>query len=64
MHPRRIFESDADDDEALAIAATMPKLKHLEICFLVVNTESVVKILEKCSMLELLDVRGCWNVEL
>lgn len=64
MHPLEVIDKLSQDDEALAIAATMPKLKHLEIAYLLVDTSSVVEILEKCKHLELLDVRGCWNVGL
>lgn len=64
MHPLEIIDKLTQDDEALAIAATMPKLKHLEIAYLLVSTEPVLKILASCCELELLDVRGCWNVKL
>ena len=64
MHPLEIIDKLTQDDEALAIAATMPKLKHLEIAYLLVSTEPVLKILASCCELELLDVRGCWNVRL
>lgn len=64
MHPLEVIEKLSQDDEALAIAATMPRLKHLEIAYLLIDTSSVVKILENCKHLELLDVRGCWNVKL
>lgn len=64
MHPLEVIDKLSQDDEALAIAATMPRLKHLEIAYLLVDTSSVVKIIENCKQLELLDVRGCWNVSL
>ncbi|KAL1540807.1 F-box protein FBW2-like [Salvia divinorum] len=64
MHPLEVIDKLSQDDEALAIAATMPRLKHLEIAYLLVDTISIVKILENCKELELLDVRGCWNVKL
>lgn len=64
MHPLEVIDKLSQDDEALAIAATMPRLKHLEIAYLLVDTSSVVKIVENCKQLELLDVRGCWNVSL
>lgn len=64
MHPLEVIGKLSQDDEALAIAATMPKLKHLEIAYLLVGTESVIEILTNCRMLELLDLRGCWNVNL
>ncbi|XP_022774987.1 F-box protein FBW2-like [Durio zibethinus] len=64
MHPLEVIDKLSQDDEALAIATTMPKLKQLEVAYLLVSTEGVLKILENCPELELLDVRGCWNVKL
>ncbi|GFQ03264.1 F-box protein fbw2 [Phtheirospermum japonicum] len=64
MHPLEVMNKLSQDDEALAISATMPRLKHLEIAYLVVGTSSIVEILKNCEHLELLDVRGCWNVNL
>ncbi|KAL0423089.1 UNVERIFIED_CONTAM: F-box protein FBW2 [Sesamum radiatum] len=60
MHPVEVIDKLSQDDEALAIAATMPRLKHLEITYLLVDTSSVVEILKNCNQLELLDVRG-WD---
>lgn len=62
MCPFEAIDRSSQDDEALAIASTMRKLKRLEIAYLLVNTESVLKILENCPELEYLDVQGCWNV--
>ncbi|KAE8693239.1 F-box protein FBW2 [Hibiscus syriacus] len=64
MHPLEVVDKLSQDDEALAIATTMPKLKQLEVAYLLISTEGVLKILESCPDLELLDVRGCWNVKL
>ncbi|KAL1825063.1 hypothetical protein ACET3Z_011841 [Daucus carota] len=64
MHPLEVIGKISQDDEALAIAATMPQLEHLEIAYLLVSTYSVVEILTNCRLLKLLDVRGCWNVSL
>ncbi|KAG8373384.1 hypothetical protein BUALT_Bualt11G0018800 [Buddleja alternifolia] len=64
MHPLEVLEKLSQDDEALAIASTMPRLKHLEIAYFLVETSSIVEIIENCKHLELLDVRGCWNVNL
>lgn len=53
------------EDEALAIAATMPKLKHLEMAYhLLISTESVLKILSSCPDLEFMNLTGCWDVKL
>ncbi|CAI9780916.1 unnamed protein product [Fraxinus pennsylvanica] len=64
MHPLEVIDKLSQDDEALAIANTMPQLKQLEIAYLLVNTASVTEILKNCKQLEFLDVRGCWNVNL
>lgn len=64
MHPLEVIDKLSQDDEALAIAYTMPRLKHLEIAYLLVDTFSIIEILKNCKNLELLDVRGCWNVNL
>ncbi|KAK6923778.1 hypothetical protein RJ641_009978 [Dillenia turbinata] len=64
MHPLEVIDKLSQDDEALAIAATMPRLKHLEMAYLLITTEAVLQILENCRELQLLDVRGCWNVKL
>ncbi|KAK8479647.1 hypothetical protein V6N11_034249 [Hibiscus sabdariffa] len=64
MHPLEVIDKVSQDDEAFAIAATMPKLKQLEVAYLLISTEGVLKVLENCPELELLDVRGCWNVKL
>ncbi|XVF17288.1 hypothetical protein REPUB_Repub10bG0106900 [Reevesia pubescens] len=64
MHPLGVIDKLSQDDEVLAIATTMPKLKQLEVVYLRISTEGVLKILENCPELELLDVRGCWNVKL
>nr|GMC67669.1 F-box protein FBW2-like [Ipomoea batatas] len=62
MHPLEVIEKVEQDDEAYAIAATMPKLKQLEIGYMLVTTESVNEIVKSCSELEVLDIRGCWGV--
>ncbi|XP_017644549.1 F-box protein FBW2-like [Gossypium arboreum] len=52
------------EDEANAIAATMPRLKHLELRCHFISTECVLKILSGCPHLEHLDIKGCLEVEL
>ncbi|KAK9670436.1 hypothetical protein RND81_13G202000 [Saponaria officinalis] len=64
MHPWDVTLRKCQDDEALAISVTMPQLKHLELAYLMVTTMGVLMILSKCHDLELLDMRGCWNVKL
>ncbi|XP_058096867.1 F-box protein FBW2 [Magnolia sinica] len=64
MHPLEVADKVCQDDEALAIATTMPKLKHLEMAYLLLTNRGVLEILSGCRELEFLDVRGCWDVEL
>lgn len=64
MHPIDMDGKLSQEDEAHSIAITMPKLKQLEIAYLLVETESVLEIISNCPELELLDLRGCWNVKL
>lgn len=64
MHPLEVIDKLSQDDEAIAIASTMPKLHHLEIAYLLVDTSSVLEIIRNCRELESLDIRGCWNVSL
>ncbi|XP_004299655.1 PREDICTED: F-box protein FBW2-like [Fragaria vesca subsp. vesca] len=52
------------NDEADAIATTMPRLKHLEIAYHIINTQGALQILESCPELEFMDLRGCWDVKL
>ncbi|XP_042487310.1 F-box protein FBW2-like [Macadamia integrifolia] len=53
-----------NNDEAHAIATTMPELKHLEIGNMDLTTEGVLDILSGCQKLGYLDVRGCWRERL
>lgn len=62
MHPLDTADKPPQDDEALAIAATMPKLKHLEMAYHLISTASILQILSSCPELEFLDLRGCWSV--
>ncbi|OIV97884.1 hypothetical protein TanjilG_12641 [Lupinus angustifolius] len=64
MHPLDTAGKPLQDDEAYAIASTMPKLKHLELAYHVISTSGVLKILSNCPKLEFLDQRGCWGVTL
>lgn len=64
MHPLDTADMASQDDEAYAIASTMPKLKRLEMAYHLVSTESLLKILSSCTQLEFMDLRGCWNVNL
>lgn len=64
MHPIDLEGKLSQNDEAHAIATTMPKLKHLEMAYLCIDTASVLEIIRSCRELESLDVRGCWEVRL
>uniref|UniRef100_A0A803KSH9 Uncharacterized protein n=2 Tax=Chenopodium quinoa TaxID=63459 RepID=A0A803KSH9_CHEQI len=63
MHPWDVA-AIMKDDEAYAISATMPQLKHLELAYLNITTDGAVWILKSCRELELLDIRGCWSVKI
>ncbi|MFQ6642283.1 hypothetical protein Gotur_017153 [Gossypium turneri] len=52
------------EDEANAIAATMRRLKHLELGFHLISTECVLNILSSCPQLEHLVIDGCPQVKL
>lgn len=64
MHPLDTAGKPLQDDEAIAIATTMPKLKHLEMAYHRISTSGVDQILSNCPKLEFLDLRGCWGVNL
>ncbi|KAJ6791773.1 F-box protein FBW2 [Iris pallida] len=64
MHPLEVADETSQDDEAFAIASTMPKLRHLEVAYLLLTTHGVLEILSQCKVLDFLDVRGCWEVKL
>ena len=64
MHPLDVVNKVSQDDEAYAIARSMPKLKHLELAYLLITTNGVLDILSACKDLEYLDMRGCWEVKL
>ncbi|KAJ6851050.1 F-box protein FBW2 [Iris pallida] len=64
MHPLEVTDKVSQDEEAFAIASTMPKLQHLEVAYLRLTTRGVLEILSRCKELDFLDVRGCWEVKL
>lgn len=64
LHPLDTAGKPLQDDEAYAIASTMPKLRHLEMAYHLISTTSVLQILSHCPELEFLDLRGCWDVKL
>ncbi|OIV89185.1 hypothetical protein TanjilG_25391 [Lupinus angustifolius] len=52
----------ASDDEAFAIAQTMPNLRHLQLFGNKLTNDGVLAILDGCPHLESLDIRQCFNV--
>nr|UYD39291.1 F-box protein SKIP19-like protein [Tilia miqueliana] len=52
------------DDEALAIAQTMPELRHLQLFGNKLTNVGLQAILDGCPHLESLDLRQCFNVSL
>ncbi|KAK4254602.1 hypothetical protein QN277_009960 [Acacia crassicarpa] len=52
------------DDEALAIARTMPELCHLQLFGNKLTNTGLCAILDSCSHLESLDLRHCFNLNL
>ncbi|VVB07875.1 unnamed protein product [Arabis nemorensis] len=52
------------DDDALAIAETMPKLRHLQLCGNRLTDFGLNAILDNCLHLDHLDLRQCFNIDL
>ncbi|XP_062220317.1 F-box protein FBW2-like isoform X2 [Phragmites australis] len=63
MHPIDLADKVCQHDEAHAIACSMPKLRHLEMGYMLITTEAVLEILAQCRDLKFLDLRGCWTVD-
>lgn len=63
MHPIDLADRACQHDEAHAIACSMPRLRHLEMGYMLVATEAVAEILGRCRELRFLDLRGCWAVD-
>lgn len=62
---RKLFRGEKEcDDEAFAIAKTMPKLRHLEINCNDLTNDGLIAILDGCPLLELLDLGGCIHLDL
>ncbi|OAY66010.1 F-box protein FBW2 [Ananas comosus] len=64
MPPWEPSQSKIDEDEALAVADTMPKLEHLELAYGRFSDHGLEAILTKCTALCNLDILGCLNVTL
>ncbi|CAK9321246.1 unnamed protein product [Citrullus colocynthis] len=54
----------ASDKRAVAMAETMPKLRHLQICGNGLTDRGLQAILDGCPDLESLDLRQCFNLNL
>eukprot|EP00250_Pteridium_aquilinum_P008553 c18030_g1_i1 orf=558-1556(-) len=65
MYPQQSSNRTVGDDMAFAIAQYMPQLKHLEMAYGTLTNTGLKAVLEKCTSLEHLDLRGCWllNIE-
>ncbi|KAL6838347.1 hypothetical protein ACP4OV_031851 [Aristida adscensionis] len=50
------------EDEALAVANTMPMLEQLELAYGLFSDLALNAILTKCPRLRTLNILGCWNV--
>lgn len=54
----------ADNEDALAIAETMPCIRHLQLIGNAMTNEGLQAILDRCLCLESLDLRACFHVDL
>lgn len=59
-----ISNTCSSDDEALAIAATMPNLMGLELRYKNISAKGFIKIVEGCKILKTIDITGCRKVEI
>ncbi|KAK2393869.1 putative F-box/LRR-repeat protein [Trifolium repens] len=58
------YPHDESNDEAFAIAKTMPGLRHLQLIGNKMTNDGLLAILDGCPLLESLDMRRCFNVNL
>ncbi|KAM1138481.1 hypothetical protein COP1_036412 [Malus domestica] len=70
-YPDDWFNDDSDDEfslnrdeDAIAVAQTMPGLRHLQLFGNQITNEGLKKILDGCPHLESLDLRHCFNLDL
>ncbi|KAH6799843.1 hypothetical protein C2S52_000307 [Perilla frutescens var. hirtella] len=61
---RRRFRGYSENDEAVAIAKSMPNLHHLRLFANYLNNEGLEAILDGCPRLESLDLRQCFGLDL
>ncbi|KFK30945.1 hypothetical protein AALP_AA6G048000 [Arabis alpina] len=57
-------DDECNDEDALAIAESMPELRHLQLFGNFLTNTGLNAILEGCPHLEHLDLRRCFNVNL
>ncbi|ESQ38045.1 hypothetical protein EUTSA_v10028845mg [Eutrema salsugineum] len=57
-------DEEFNDEEALAIAESMPELRHLELFGNTLTNTGLNAILDGCTQLEHLDLRKCFNIKL
>nr|XP_029116498.1 F-box protein SKIP19-like [Elaeis guineensis] len=57
-------DAKVDESEALAVANTMPKLEYLELAYGRFSDRGLDAILTSCCHLHVLDIRGCWKVDI
>jgi len=55
---------DKDDNDAFAIAKTMRELRHLTNVKNGLSNDGLLAILDRCPLLESLDVRGCLYLDM
>ncbi|XP_008798492.1 F-box protein FBW2-like [Phoenix dactylifera] len=53
-----------DESEALSVANTMPRLEYLELAYGRFSDCGLDAILTNCHYLHVLDIRGCWKVDI
>lgn len=53
-----------DESEALSVANTMPRLEYLELAYGRFSDCGLDAILTTCCYLRVLDIRGCWKVDI
>lgn len=58
------YKEDECDDDALAIAGTMPGLHHLQLVGNMLTNAGLNAIVENCHHLKYLDLRNCGHVNL
>ncbi|EHA8587266.1 F-box protein FBW2-like [Cocos nucifera] len=56
--------AEVDESEALSVANTMPRLEYLELAYGRFSDCGLDAILTSCCYLHVLDIRGCWKVDI